>query len=187
MTEEVVGKLQEQLETLTRDMTTKQVEFLRYRQTTKTDIEAVSLVPVSLQALTKWKKQSAFQEAYQIVVGKLKSPDTNLIVAPEQRQSIMIAQIATLTRYLPDVVKENIRIALYGQKEADRLKAIQMVYDAVGLKTETVMPVSKQNAVFVQMMQLVQPQTQAEATKRGIPVDADYIIEKDTEEDLDES
>jgi hypothetical protein len=49
-------------------------------------------------------------------------------------------QFTALMEALPGVVAENIRIATEGNREGDRLKAIQMIYDSIGMSPDNLTP-----------------------------------------------
>lgn len=152
-------------------LTPKQEAFLTARMDVSSDAEASKRASVALNTVRKWKKESElFNTAYK----------SSLSITEKTRASLGVAQKSTLQGHvqelitaMPAVVLEVVRIALYAFKSSDRLAAIKLIFEATGFKADTAMPISRQNQVFVNIMNLTRPQIVAEAQKRGLPIDVD--------------
>jgi hypothetical protein len=135
---------EEKLEALLKGakFTEKQEAFLRAKAQGTSDIDACTMAGVSRMSATRWKAKPAFAEVYDYIQTQAELP---VDLSAEQRQELLQHQTNALSTYLPQVVAENIRIALNGHKEQDRLKAIEMVYKAVGLNPDNLNPMDKLN------------------------------------------
>jgi len=161
-------ELNKEYELICADLTEQQVQFLNSRKTVSTDAEAVEQVGVTRQAVWKWKKDARFAEAYELATTVVPDPRVQLAIPEETRQDIIKGQIDSIAYYLPKVVEENIRLSLYAERESDRLTATKMLYQVLGFSAADAMPTAAQNKVFIAIMNLMGPQIQAEADKRGV-------------------
>lgn len=103
---------------------------------------------------------------------------TNQLPVPDttNNQIVISRQVDVLMEQLPALVQENLALALMPASNAAgytaKLKAIDMLYGVMGFTAGAAMPVSKQNAVFIQMLTMLAPQVAAEAQRRGLPTNA---------------
>jgi hypothetical protein len=148
-------------------LSAKQLEYLELRKNTKTDVAAARQMSITRQIVTNWKRKPEFLAAYEQVVGKKK--EALLDVQKADRRKINAAQVEALVAALPEVVQEHINIALTADRIADRMRAIDKFYEILGFGAEATMPVSRQNQIFIQIMNLMGPQVEAEAARRGLP------------------
>jgi len=165
--------VEERLEALRPMLTSRQLEYIYARRECGSDIEAARKIECNPASVSRWKKMPAFAEAYELVTQPLaliRKEKVSPVIA-QKKQELMSQQLDAVISVLPEIVQENVRLALNARSESTRLKAIQMLYDAVGFKAEEMMPVSKQSQVFVQMLTLMRPQIAAEVERRGLPVD----------------
>jgi len=163
------------------DLTTKQRLFLDAlstgtrsqgeQGTGMADADAARTVGVAMSSVYRWKNIPKFWGEYQVVVGEAEETlEDAMALGAEDRQQLAADQAEALMRILPSVVQEHIHIALRADKDADRLRAIEKLYAAVGFGKDEAPPVAKQNRVFLQMLNLMAPQVAAEAARRGLPV-----------------
>lgn len=100
-------------------------------------------------------------------------------VTSNTNQVLISKQVDEVIKYLPALVQENLAVALREASSAAaltaKLKAIDMLYDVMGFTAGAAMPVSKQNAVFIQMLTMLAPQVAAEAQRRGLPTNATIL------------
>ena len=135
------------------------------------DADAARTVGVAMSSVYRWKNIPKFWGEYQVVVGEAEETlEDAMALGAEDRQQLAADQAEALTKILPSVVQEHIRIALSSPKDADRLRAIEKLYSAIGFGKDEAPPPSRQNKVFLQMLSLMAPQVAAEAAKRGLPV-----------------
>lgn len=152
-------------------LTKKQEAFITARMEESSDAAAAKRVPVGLTTVRKWKADSElFRKAYA-------SAGT---MAEKTRSALSVAQKASLQGYvqdlvasMPAVVSQLVSVALTAEKDADKLTAIKLIFEAVNFKAETSMPISKQNKVFADIMLLVAPQAKKIAQDKGIPITGD--------------
>lgn len=156
---------------LSKGLSAKQRLFLDARATAASDEEAMRTVGIVSSSLRRWKGVPIFWDAYRKVTGQLdQTLGESIPLNADERQQLAFSQSEALMKILPGVVQEHIRIALGADKDADRLRAIEKLYAAVGFGKDEAPPVSKQNQVFMQMLDMMAPQVAAEATRRGLPV-----------------
>jgi len=164
-------EIEAQLREMKEKLTEKQRTFIESRRVCANDTIAAEQANVSRPSISRWKNKSPlFLQAYTLATLALPNPQRDLILPEKEKQALIASQVESLTSVLPEVVKEHVRIALFGAKEADRLRAIEKVYDATGFGADILKPVSKQDKVFVQILQLIEPQVRAIARERGVPM-----------------
>ena len=198
-------EVQDKLDKHLKGLSPLQQKFLLLRRTTKTYGEACDQIEVSRQTSSRWKRVPKFMAAYTLAVEVIPDPRRDLMLPPEEREALIATQIESLTAVLPDVVRAHVNIALYGAKDSDRIRAINMLYEVLGVGTSPETAVSKQNRVFLQMLQILGPQVAIEAKKRGMelgatvsetvrtltgqglnqPIDAEFTEVEDTEERIE--
>jgi hypothetical protein len=160
----------------------KQNAFLAARKLAPSDAAACREIHISVQSLAKWKKNEEFLTRY---TEAIKSELEKELTVPEpDRRQIAIRQIEVVAQVLPETVQTVVDVMRHAPKPADRLKAAAMLFEAIGFKSETMMPVSRQNQVFIQMMKLTASQVAAEADRRGITdvVQGQYEVIEDDED-----
>ena len=175
----------EQLVALCEGLTPKQRDFVFARANTNSDVAATAEGNVSIASVPKWKHEARFKPAYDMAVSMSKqalADDKRIelpVIVPGQvgtdKQQVMSQQIDLVTAVLPTIVAENIRLALQAPKDVDKLKAMQVLYSILNFDSGNAMPVSKQNKVYMTMLNMLQPQIAAEAAKRGLPANTKLI------------
>ena len=152
-------------------LTVKQHLFLDARATGIADADAARMVSVAMSSVHRWKNLPAFWDRYRKATGEIEETlEEAIVLEAEDRQQLAADQAEALTKILPEIVQEHIRIALRSDKDADRLRAIEKLYSAIGFGKDEAPPPSRQNKVFLQMLSLMAPQVAAEAARRGLPV-----------------
>jgi len=166
-----INEVYQALERLKKNLTPKQVAFLDARVNTHTDKAALEKAGVTRQAVSGWKRQVDFMQAYTLVVQVISKDSEVLVLADMDRQELVEQQLRAIKAVMPRIVKTHIQIALTGAKDSDRLRAIEKLYELVGLDENPANRIPTQNKVLHTMLQLIAPQLIMEATKRGVTVD----------------
>ena len=149
-----------------------QKRFLEARAVTKSDRQACLMAKVSVSLPPVWKRYAPFKVAYAAVTTEKEEDEfirDVVNISSLDRHAVISQNIDQIAARLPEILAENIRLALHANKESDRIRAMQLLYNAIGFAAESI-PVNRQNKVFVQMLTLLGPQVEAEAKKRGLPV-----------------
>jgi hypothetical protein len=164
--------------------TQDQQRFINARRLVGTDQEAANDSGIRYGNLPQWKRNKPhFKTAWLLVKDEWRKSQPEAVpevqvtkwsssapaVVGTDRQTTMATEIDRITYQLPALIDTNIHVALNAEKDADKLRALQMLYEVLGFNAGEAMPVSKQNKVFVQMLTMLAPQVAAEAERRGLP------------------
>ncbi len=146
--------------------------FLQERLTTSTDKDAYTKVGVSGQSVTRWKKEPEFSKAYVLateLLNEAASQRPDLPELPEEaREVVLQSQLESMVDYLPSLIQELVKIALGSEKDADRLRAIEKIFELLGVGDQPKMPGGPQNKTLMKMLQLQRPQLVAAAKQLGL-------------------
>lgn len=159
-------EIQIKLRGLLDKLSPNQAEYLRTRQLCDSDSEAAKKVGIAATTVSRWKKNADFMTAYTITTQML-GAKKDLIVADQNKQAIIKAQMATLMHSLPDVVQKLLDIAENGKSEEMRVRATKLVFDTVGLGPQAELPLNKQTRTFLNVANLLAPQAQNMLAKQG--------------------
>ena len=184
-----INEVERKFELLKVNFTPLQRSFLDCRRTTNKDVEAARLAGVSTSTVRKWKMDKPdFMHAYALVVDALPDPRRVLMIPEGDRQQIVRSQVDALSKMLPQVVGEHIKLALHASNEAVKMKAIEKLYEVCGLGPDT-SGMSKSNKTLVQLVNLIGPQLKKIAGSKGIVAgveDIPGLVEGDYEELIEE-
>ena len=165
-------EIQIKLRGLLDKLSPNQAEYLRVRQLCDSDAEAAKKVGIATTTVSRWKKNADFMTAYTITTQML-GAKRELVVADQNKQAIVKAQMATLMHTLPNIVQKLMDIALNGKSEEMKVRATKLIFDTVGLGPQAELPLNKQTKSFLSVAELLAPQAQHELIKRGAPEDKD--------------
>lgn len=160
---------QTKLDELYEKLTEGQRKFLDARRYQQSDGLAAEASGCSPQSVPRWKKAPTFMKAYTIITLGDTPKGDELVLYAKDKDAIKEEQLDALIQVLPQIVQEHIRIALWGGKEVDRLRALERIEELVGLTPKDA-PEGKQSQVFINMLTLMMPQVRAEAQRRGLPI-----------------
>jgi len=169
-------EIQIKLRGLLDKLSPNQAEYLRVRQLCDSDAEAAKKVGIATTTVSRWKKDAEFMTAYTITTQML-GAKKELVVADQNKQAIVKAQMATLMHTLPDIVQKLLDIALNGKSEEMKVRAMKLIFDTVGMGPQAELPLNKQTKSFLQVAELLVPQAQHELAKRGAIDSADKDLE----------
>lgn len=159
-------EIQIKLRGLLDKLSASQAEYLRTRQFCDSDAEAAKKVGCVATTVSRWKKNSDFMTAYTITTQML-GAKKELIVADQNKQAIVKAQMAVLMHTLPDIVQKLLDIALNGKSEEMKVRAMKLIFDTVGMGPQAELPINKQTKAFLQVAEMLRPQAEHELVKRG--------------------
>lgn len=171
-------------------MTEAQEFFLESRRVCETDSEAAEHAGVHPGSVSRWKKEDEkFAKAY-MLIEILNEPKVSLEVPEQDKAKVIKQQMDGLLAYLPEVVQEHINIALHAKRDSDRLRAIEQIYEVIGLGEQHKLPGGHRNQVLIQMLTLQRPQIEAAARRLGVdsPLQLADVLEasyEELEEDAD--
>jgi len=118
--------------------TDSQIEFLIERQNHNSDKETYDITDTGRSTLARWKKDSTFRNAYDLVLSAILNPpveETKLVVQTEDVQTLAKEQLYRLSTQLPEMFEQLFNIAIKG-KPADSLRAIGIISDYFGFSSE---------------------------------------------------
>ena len=165
-----VNAVEHDFELLKVKLTPLQRSFLDARRITTKDGEACKAAGVGYNTVGVWKKKSQdFLQAYTLVTKVLPDPRRALILPEGDRQQLVRAQIEYLSKALPQVVVEHVQLALHSTNEMVRIRAIEKLYEVVGLGPEPG-NIHRNNRVLAQMLSLIAPQLKKLASSKGMAV-----------------
>lgn len=125
----------------------KQSQFLRQRQSTKTDKEAYDILGYpGRSTLARWKKDETFRSAYDLILLNPKEIDTSedlddtLLTDSQAMESLALRQMIRLSKQLPVIFQRLFTIATQKGREQDSLRAIKQITDMFNIGPEMLTP-----------------------------------------------
>lgn len=160
MTKDLAIEKQNRLEGLMPNFNEKQQAFLIARTQASNDADACAEADISVSSPPRWKHDGKFNEGYELAISIFE--EAREVFIPEADvEKMSEGQLAAFEDILPQVFQEHIRLALYAESESVRMRAIQDIYDRLGIGEQTNRGDFEGKNVFVQMIQMLQPQIEA--------------------------
>ena len=166
-------QLKRQFDQLVSKLSNNQQKFLRARVHTSTDMAAYKEVGLTGTTISRWKKDDQdFFKVYVLASEVLNEQVPNKPDLPElpeeAREVVLKAQLESMVTYLPSLAEELVKIALGSEKDGDRLRAIEKIFELLGVGDQPKMPGGQQNKTLMKMLQLQRPQLVAAAKQLGV-------------------
>jgi len=124
-----------------------QSQFLRQRQSTKTDKEAYDILgQPGRSTLARWKKDETFKTAYDLillnpVVVEPQGTDNTLLTDSQAMESLALRQMVMLSKQLPVIFQRLFAIATAKTgRYQDSLRAIKQITDMFAIGPEMLTP-----------------------------------------------
>ena len=122
----------------------KQSQFLRQRQSTKTDKEAYDILGYpGRSTLARWKKDETFRTAYDLILSNpaiTRDNDDILLTDSQAMESLALRQMVILSKQLPVIFQRLFTIATQKGREQDSLRAIKQITDMFDIGPEMLTP-----------------------------------------------
>ena len=127
-------------------LTSRQNEFLRQRQSMKTDKETYDILgQPGRSTLARWKKDETFKTAYDLILSNpVESQGTDdiedLFTDSQAMESLALRQMILLSKQLPIIFQRLFAIATQKGREQDSLRAIKQITDMFAIGPEMLTP-----------------------------------------------
>ena len=121
-----------------------QSQFLRQRQSAKTDKEAYDILgQPGRSTLARWKKNKTFKTAYDLILFSpvvTRDIEDTLFTDSQAMESLALRQMVMLSKQLPIIFQRLFAIATTTGREQDSLRAIKQITDMFAIGPEMLTP-----------------------------------------------
>lgn len=123
-----------------------QSQFLRQRQSTKTDKDAYDILgQPGRSTLARWKKDETFRTAYDLILLNPVVPEEQdiediLLTDSQAMESLALRQMVILSKQLPTIFQRLFKIATKPGRDQDSLRAIKQITDMFDIGPQMLTP-----------------------------------------------